>query len=47
MYLSKHDTLFHRRLLEQNQVDLTTTYYKPGAALHQDLTGLTYPDNSF
>ncbi|WCT12416.1 class I SAM-dependent methyltransferase [Mucilaginibacter jinjuensis] len=47
VYLSEHDTLFHQVLAKETEFDLTTSYYKPGAALHQDLTALTYPDNSF
>jgi SAM-dependent methyltransferase len=47
VYLAEHDTLFHQTLLAQTGFDLTTSYYKPGAPLHQDLTALTYPDNSF
>jgi SAM-dependent methyltransferase len=47
VYLAEHDTLFHQILSSETGFDLTTSYYKPGAPLHQDLTGLTYPDNSF
>lgn len=47
VYLAEHDTLFHQILSKETGFDLTTSYYKPGAALHQDLTALTYPDNSF
>lgn len=47
VYLSEHDTLFHKILSAETSFDLTTSYYKPGAALHQDLTALTYSDNSF
>lgn len=47
VYLSEHDTRFHQALSNTTGFDLTTSYYKPGAVLHQDLTALTYPDNSF
>lgn len=47
VYLAEHDTLFHRALAAQTGFDLSTSYYKPGTALHQDLTALTYPENSF
>jgi len=47
VYLAEHDTLFHKILAAETSFDLTTSYYKPGAPLHQDLTALSYPDNSF
>jgi SAM-dependent methyltransferase len=47
VYLAEHDTQFHKILSAETSFDLTTSYYKPGAELHQDLTALTYPDNYF
>jgi SAM-dependent methyltransferase len=47
VYLAEHDTLFHKILSAETRLGLTTSYYKPGAPLHQDLTALTYADNSF
>ncbi|RFM29103.1 class I SAM-dependent methyltransferase [Deminuibacter soli] len=46
-YLAEHDTVFHQVVAAQTTLQLTTSYYKPGAPLHQDLTALTYPDNAF
>jgi SAM-dependent methyltransferase len=47
VYLAEHDTLFHKKLSAKTGFNLTTSYYKPGAPLHQDLTALSYTDNSF
>jgi len=47
IYLTEHDTPYYKNLVKLGQYDLVTSIYKPGDALHQDLTKLTYPDNSF
>ncbi len=47
IYLTEHNTSYHKKLANSNQYDLVTSVYKPGDGLHQDLTNLTYPDNLF
>lgn len=47
IYLSEHDTNFHRHLPFKANQQVTTSIYKPSDPLHQDLTALSYPDNSF
>lgn len=47
IYLTEHDTPYYKNIANRNQYNLVTSIYKPGDILHQDLTKLTYPDNSF
>ncbi len=47
VYLSEHNTPFHKNLPFGADQQITTSIYKSGDPLHQDLTALTYPDNSF
>jgi SAM-dependent methyltransferase len=47
VYLTEQATLYHQILASRHPYDLVTSVYKPGDAQHQDLTQLTYPDNSF
>jgi SAM-dependent methyltransferase len=47
IYLTEHNTVYHKTLAISNQYELVTSVYKHGDMLHQDLTRLTYPDNSF
>jgi len=47
IYLTEHNTPYHKKFKNSKQYDLVTSIYKPGDVLHQDLTKLTYPDNSF
>ncbi|HTH82799.1 MAG TPA: methyltransferase domain-containing protein [Mucilaginibacter sp.] len=47
VYLTEHDTNYHKNLAALGKFDITTSIYKPGEALHQDLTALTYADNTF
>jgi len=47
IYLTEHNTSYHKKLANSNQYYLVTSVYKPGDMLHQDLTRLTYADNSF
>jgi len=47
LYLTEHQTPYHRQLSGTNPHSLVTSYYKPGAVLHQDMTSLTFRDNSF
>ena len=45
--LTEDGTNFHTAIKNRFAGKLTTSIYKPGDKLHQDLTGLTYADNSF
>jgi SAM-dependent methyltransferase len=47
VYLTEHDTNYHKSLQSLGKYNLTTSIYKHGDELHQDMTGLTYADNSF
>jgi hypothetical protein len=47
VYLSEHNTNFHKNLPFGAGQQVTTSIYKPGDPIHQDLTALSYPDNSF
>lgn len=47
IYLTENGTPYHKNLAGLNKYDLVTSIYKPGDVLHQDMTQLTYPDNSF
>jgi SAM-dependent methyltransferase len=47
IYLTEHGTPYHRNISVPDQQNLVTSYYKPGDALHQDLTALNFADNSF
>jgi SAM-dependent methyltransferase len=47
IYLTEHGTPYYKTIANTHQFDLVTSIYKPGNILHQDLTKLTYPDNSF
>ena len=47
IYLTEHGTKYHENLRKLHPNDLITSTYRPGDALHQDLTKLTFPDNSF
>ncbi|MDB4926276.1 class I SAM-dependent methyltransferase [Mucilaginibacter sp.] len=47
IYLTENDTAYHKNIANLNQYDVVTSIYKPGDILHQDLTCLTYSDNSF
>ena len=47
IYLTEHGTRYHKILSNLYLSGLVTSIYKPGDALHQDLTKLTFPDNSF
>lgn len=47
IYLTEHDTQYHKNLKKLHPHNLTISTYRPGDVLHQDLTKLTYPDNSF
>jgi SAM-dependent methyltransferase len=47
IYLTEHGTSYHKNLANSRQMDLVTSIYKPGDILHQDLTKLTFPDNTF
>ncbi|MEO8887658.1 MAG: class I SAM-dependent methyltransferase, partial [Mucilaginibacter sp.] len=47
VYLTEHDTAYHKELAKTNQYDLVTSVYDSGDVLHQDMTKLTYNDNSF
>jgi SAM-dependent methyltransferase len=46
-YLTENGTNYHRQLANQFQFNLVTSIYKPGDVLHQDLTQLTFADNTF
>ncbi|MEX8548377.1 MAG: class I SAM-dependent methyltransferase [Mucilaginibacter sp.] len=47
IYLTEHDTLYHKNIKKLRPQGLITSTYRPGDVLHQDLTKLTFPDNSF
>ncbi|MDB5116117.1 MAG: methylase involved in ubiquinone/menaquinone biosynthesis [Mucilaginibacter sp.] len=47
VYLTENGTNYHRNLTSLDKFEVVTSIYKPGDALHQDLTQLTYVDNSF
>lgn len=47
IYLTENNTPYHKNMLALGKYDITTSIYKHGDILHQDLTALTYPDNSF
>jgi SAM-dependent methyltransferase len=47
IYLTEHGTLYHQNIPKQFQYNLITSTYKPGDMLHQDLTEISFSDNSF
>ena len=47
IYLTENGTPYHKNLVGSNKMNMVTSIYKPGDVLHQDLTQLTFPDNSF
>jgi SAM-dependent methyltransferase len=47
VYLTENGTAYHENLKGTGNFVIVTSIYKPGDALHQDLTQLTYADNSF
>jgi SAM-dependent methyltransferase len=47
VYLTEDGTLYQQLVASQLQYNLITSIYKHGDALHQDLTNLTFRDNSF
>jgi len=47
VYLTENGTAYHKNLNQLLGHEVTTSIYKPGHELHQDLTRLKYKDNSF
>jgi SAM-dependent methyltransferase len=47
VYLTEHGTHYYNAIVNNFSYNLTTSIYKAGHALHQDMTCLTFADNSF
>lgn len=47
VYLAEHETSFHRHLLQLNNYKVTSSWFDADSVYFQNLTQLTYPDNSF
>lgn len=47
VYLTENGTAYHKNLNKLLGHEVATSIYKPGHQLHQDLTRLTYKDDSF
>ncbi|PYF72872.1 methyltransferase domain-containing protein [Pedobacter nutrimenti] len=47
VYLSEHQTTFHKRLSELNNYNITSSWFNSESIYFQDLTQLSYPDNHF
>lgn len=46
-FLTENETPYHKQLASLGWFDLSTSVYAPGHPLHQDMTQLTFADNSF
>lgn len=47
IFLTEHGTPYHQNIPHQFQDNLVTSTYRPGDILHQDLTAISFQDNSF
>ncbi|WP_162618615.1 methyltransferase domain-containing protein [Pedobacter yulinensis] len=47
VYLTEHDTRYHRFLAANYDFNITSSLFNSDHPLHQDMTGLTFADESF